>query len=76
MDGWTIGWLGWGAAFLVIEGSALLLGPQGSTLSEHVWSWFRVKDRRPTALTWLLRVPLWGFLLWLLLHLGFGVWPT
>lgn len=72
----TLLWLGWGAAFLIIEGSALWLGPKGSTLSEKVWSWFRVKDARPTVLTWLLRAPLWAFLVWLLLHLGFGTWPS
>lgn len=70
---YTIAWILWGIAFLAIEIPALLFSRQpGATLSEHIWAWFRVKDKRPTAYTWFLRAVLLAFLTWLLLHLGFG----
>ena len=74
MDGYTLAWLLWGTAFLVIEGSALLSKRTGETLSEKIWSWFRVNRGwgRPAV-----AVPRAGLLLalvWLLLHLAFG-WP-
>jgi hypothetical protein len=69
-------WLGWIAAFLIIEASAIWLRPPGDTLSEKVWAWFRVRDKRPTALVWLLRVPLYAFLIWLAGHLAFGWWTA
>lgn len=75
MSGWTIAWLAWFAAFLLIEGWALFNRTEGDTLSEHVWSWWHVHDRRPTVLVVLARVPLALFLTWLLLHLTFG-WLT
>lgn len=76
MSGWTIAWLIWGAAFLAIELPAAFNRRPGDTLSETVWRWFRVKDPRPTAVTWTLRVALAAFLVWLTVHLTFGVWPS
>jgi hypothetical protein len=73
---WTVLWLLWGAAFALIEGAALLSRQPGTTLSEHVWAWFRVKDQRPTRVTWVLRAVLYGFLGWLVIHLTLGVWPS
>lgn len=72
----TILWLLWGGAFAVIEGAALLSRTPGTTLSEHVWAWFRVRDARPTRITWALRAALYGFLAWLVIHLTLGIWPS
>lgn len=75
MDGWTVAWLAWGTAFVLIEGAALVARRTGATLSEHIWSWFRV-DRgwgRPSVA--IPRGALLLFLVWLLLHLAFG-WPA
>ena len=68
----TVLWILWIVAFVVIEGEALLIRQPNSTLSAHVWRWFAVKDPRPTPRTWALRAVLLVFLVWLLLHLGFG----
>ena len=76
MSIWTVLWLAWGAAFLAIELPAAFNRRPGDTLSEHVWAWFHVHDRRPTALTWTLRAVLLAFLAWLLVHLAFGIWPA
>jgi hypothetical protein len=35
----TLGWIGWGLWFLVLEGIALFQKDRGDTLSEHVWWW-------------------------------------
>lgn len=75
MDGWGWAWVGWLACFLLLEGSALLSHQPGSTLSEKTWAWFHVRDKRPTALTWVLRGALLLFLAWLLAHLAFGFSP-
>lgn len=70
VDLYTGLWLGWGAAFVVIEGSAILGKKKGRTLSETVWRWFAVKQ----SWTWK-RYVLLAFLGWLLTHLVFGVLP-
>lgn len=71
---YTIAWLIWGAAFFAIEIPALIWGRTANTLSGHVWNWFHVRDRRPTAITWALRGVLLAVLVWLVGHLGFGLW--
>jgi hypothetical protein len=76
MDWWGWAYLTIGALFLAVELPAAFLGPSGSTLSEHVWSWFHVRDARPTALTWVLRAVLLAFTAWLTIHLSLGVWPS
>lgn len=66
MSVYTIGWLGWIAAFLVIEGLALRTKVPGATLSSHVWAWFSIKS---TGRDWRLRrFALVAFLGWLTLH--------
>lgn len=75
MSWWTVAWLLWLAFFVLVEGRALASRTPNSTFSEHVWAWFRVRDRRPTVLVVAARVVLGVFLLWLLLHLSFG-WFT
>lgn len=69
---YTIGWLTWIAAFAALEGPALFNHLAGDTLSEHVWTWFRVFDPHPGLLFSTLRVLLGLGLTWLALHLTFG----
>ena len=70
-DGFTHAWLMWIAAFVAIEGKALLNSKKGDTLSEHVWNWFNIDERESN---WTgKRVVLVGGLVWLLAHLGFRV---
>jgi hypothetical protein len=65
-------------AFVLTETTALLLeyrsNRQGLTFSELWWRVFRVRDPRPTALTWVLRGGALVGLVWLLGHLGAGWW--
>ena len=75
MSGWTLLWLLWGGAFLLIEGVALLNRSIDDTLSEHFWRWLAVGDRMPTWLVWTLRAGVLLFCLWLGFHLSFG-WFT
>lgn len=70
----TIGWVAWILGFVLLEGIALARKPLGDTLSEHVWTWFRVRDRRPTVLTWAGRGVLLIAGVWLTGHLAFGWW--
>lgn len=67
-------WALWILAFAVLEGIGLWDNRPGGTLSELTWRTFRVRDRRPTALTWILRGILLAFLIWLTGHLGLGWW--
>lgn len=66
MTAFTWAWIWWGAMFLVIEGLALLNKDKGDTLSEHVWSWFSIKNKGP-GWKWR-RLALVAFLAWLVLH--------
>ena len=70
MDAFTIGWLFWIIAFVVIEGMALVTRTPGGTLSEHVWGWFAVVQRGtpPDAWTRTRRIFLLGFMAWLTVH--------
>ncbi|GAB2829255.1 hypothetical protein GCM10022221_29680 [Actinocorallia aurea] len=68
----TLAWVIWILAFVLLEGAALARPEPGDTFSEHVWRWFRVKDPRPTALTWILRALLVAGGVWLTTHLAFG----
>ena len=45
MSGWTWMWLFWIAAFFAIEMPAVWNKTPNDTLSEHIWSWFSVKDK-------------------------------
>lgn len=66
-------WALWILAFVVLEGIGLASRKRGDTLSELTWRVFHVRDRRPTAVVWALRGVLLVGLVWLTLHLGFGV---
>lgn len=72
---WTLLWVVWIGAFLAIEGAAFISRRAGATLSEHVWSWFRVNRGWGKPSVAIPRALLLVFLAWLLLHLGFG-WLT
>lgn len=77
MSLWTVGWLLWIAWFVVEEGVALALKKPGRTLSEHVWDWLNVYDKRPTALTVMGRTALAIGGIWLAGHFAMGWWtPT
>ena len=73
-------WIGWGLAFAVIEGVALVNARAGDTLSEHVWAWLGVRrsGARPARTPrWTLRVAriiVLSGLLWLALHFATGGW--
>lgn len=71
MDLYTWLWIAWGAMFLVIEGTALKNHDPGDALSEHVWRWFRVRGE---SASWNVgRLLLLGGLVWLTVHLVWGV---
>ena len=71
MSGWTIAWLLWLAMFVVVEGFALINKDRGDTLSEHIWSWFKIREK-PRQWTWR-RAVLAIFLVWLLVHMVAGI---
>jgi hypothetical protein len=72
MDPYTVAWLGWIALFLGVEGTALVKGRAGGTLSEQVWKWFAVVPRKdaavPDTFTRARRIVLLGFMAWLSVH--------
>lgn len=74
MSLWAVAWLGWAAYFLIVEGLALFGSSPGSTLSEHVWTWFGTArgpgpaGRQPSGWTRLRRFVLLAFLAWLVAH--------
>lgn len=72
MNPWALAWCAWLAAFLVLEGVALLNKRDGDTLSEQFWRAFRVHDKRPTPLVIAGRVMLGLFGAWLTIHMVFG----
>jgi hypothetical protein len=66
---WTALWLGWIAAFFVIEESALARHRPQDTLSDHVWAWFDIpRHSPPTRGVRGRRLFLLGFLAWLTAH--------
>lgn len=71
MNGWTVAWILWLAMFAAVEGAALINKDRGDTLSEHVWSWFKIREK-PRQWTWR-RAVLAVFLVWLLVHMVAGI---
>lgn len=73
-------WIGWGAAFAVIEGVALSNSKHGDTLSEHAWAFMGVRGSKANPVRtprWTLRVAriiVLSGLLWLTLHFATGGW--
>lgn len=70
MSVYTWAWIFWFAWFAVVEGFALADRDRNDTLSEHIWGWFRIRDK-PQQWTWR-RAVLAGFLVWLLVHMVAG----
>lgn len=72
MDIWSWLWIGWLAAFGVLEGIALARKEPEDTLSEHIWRWFAIgrPGNRPkfTGLVQLRRFVLLAGLAWLAAH--------
>lgn len=69
----TLLWVLWLVAFLVVEGIALFNRQEGDTLSEHVWKWFAVGEAgkaRPEITGWVRarRFALLAFMAWLTAH--------
>lgn len=62
--GWL--WIGWIAAFFIVEGVALHNDMPGDTLSEHLRQWLSVK----TKLGRTVFLVLWaGFAVWFCVHI-------
>ncbi|ADE43486.1 gp19 [Streptomyces phage phiSASD1] len=75
MSSWTLSWVVWLAAFVVIEGLALLRKRPDDTLSEHVWRWFAVaRATQPDGRTRLRRFMLLAGMSWLSVHFLTGGW--
>jgi hypothetical protein len=69
MNTWDYIWLGWIAAFLILEAIALINDEPGDTLSENIWQWFAVRSKRGWHWRrWILAI----FLVWLLVHMVAG----
>jgi hypothetical protein len=71
---WSWLWIAWLAIFATLETIALRDKDPDDTFSEFVWRTLRIRDRRPTALTWAARVALIIGGTWLTGHLAFGWW--
>ncbi|GAA2609536.1 hypothetical protein SMC26_39390 [Actinomadura fulvescens] len=76
VSGFTLAWAAWVVFFLVVEGIALARGAKGDTFSEHWWRVWRVRERVPVPLRWLLAGVQLTFGVWLVGHLTFGWWTT
>lgn len=72
LERWRGAWLAWLVAFLAVEIPAAMKKTPGFTLSENVWSWFGVRERRTHAR--IRRVALGVFMLTLSSHFVFA-WP-
>lgn len=64
---WTVLWLLWGAAFVGIEGVAVLNDKREDTLSEHFRKWFRT-DSHKGRTVWLVVSGL--FFAWFTTHIA------
>ena len=76
MDWSTAAWVAWIAAFVILEGAALIRRREDETLSAHVWRWFAVRGPRDSARTWAGRGVLLAAGVWLTGHLAFGWWAV
>lgn len=72
MTGFTVAWIVWAGMFVVVEGIALVNKSKDDTLSEHVWSIFKVRQQ-PTKWSFA-RFFLAAFMVWLSGHFVLGWW--
>jgi hypothetical protein len=72
MDLYTVGWLGWGLYFALLEGTALWRrrhDGKGGTLSEHIWLWFgTAPGTHANSWAYVRRFALIAFMSWLSVH--------
>jgi hypothetical protein len=73
MDVWSWLWIGWGAAFAVIEGLALAFTRGPGTLSDKIRQWI-TRPGNGAWYWWAGRAGVALFLGWLLVNFDFG-WP-
>lgn len=64
---WTILWILWIVAFIVIELAAILNDTKDDTLSEHFRKWFRT-ETKPGRTVWLIVSGI--FVAWFLVHIA------
>lgn len=70
MSAFTVAWILWIVAFVVIEYLAIRREAKGDTLTEHVVRWFSTTER---GMAWgLRRLVLAAFLVWLTIHFFVG----
>ncbi len=80
MSVWTLGWYGFIAYFVLLEGAALYRSRPGDTLSEHVWMWAGTTrglgptGRQPSGWTRLRRFLLLAGVAWVSVHFLTGGW--
>ncbi|WP_169317119.1 hypothetical protein [Actinacidiphila oryziradicis] len=75
MTRWQWYWAAWLViGFLLPETWALLTGSR-NTLSDTVWSWFGVREGVPIWQWNVLHLVLFAFMVWLLGHMAFRIWP-
>lgn len=74
ISGFTLAWITWFAAFLVIETWALIRKQPDDTWSEHWWSVFAVRRKVHPAVRAVLVAVQLTFGVWLTGHLAFGIW--
>lgn len=70
MSTWTWLWIGWIAAFVVIEAAAVFNDKKEDTLSEHLRRWFSV-NTRPGRTVFLIMFG--AFVAWFGLHILTGM---
>lgn len=79
MNWWRLYWAAWFlGGFAVVESVALVRKQRGDTLSEAVWSWFRVKQGVPLyqwpAIRVLGALVFVAIAIWLTVHFWLGDW--
>lgn len=70
--GYTMAWILWALAFVLIEGPAICNRREGDTLSEHIWALASVREKG-RGWRWR-RLALLAALAWLGVHLLTGGW--
>ena len=66
------GWTVWIAFFCVLEFIAIMWGPPGATLSEHVWKVIGTDADSRSIATWVARGFVLALLAWLIPHMLTG----
>ena len=68
----TYAWCVWLVYFIAVETAAVIRKAPNDTLSEHVWAWFSIKNKK-SGWRWR-RIALLGFMSWLTMHFLTGGW--